>query len=309
VRTGAVPWRGHGSTIGDLETVRKLAKRTPDGPPPPPVVQRLRIRYAKRGRLRFTSHRDIQRAFERALRRARVPMAYSAGFTPHPRISWAGAAPTGTASEAEYVEIGVAERVEPDRLREHLDASLPPDLDILEIVEAATPSLVDRLEASVWRIELPEVGPDEARAAADAFLQAESAEVERLTKSGMRSFDARSAVVSLTVEDGASKDGHKTRSSACAILRVVVRHTTPAVRPDDVLTALGSVGGLVPPVTPRVTRLAQGPLALPTAAPDAPGGGSDAGTGAWPVADPMTPDRSASANSGPPSIGTPVCGV
>ena len=46
--------------------------RTPDGPPPPPAVQRLRLRYAKRGRLRFSSHRDFQRAFERALRRAAI---------------------------------------------------------------------------------------------------------------------------------------------------------------------------------------------------------------------------------------------
>ena len=53
----------------------------------PPVAQRLRIRYAKRGRLRFTSHRDVARAFERALRRAGMPMAYSSGFTPHPKIS------------------------------------------------------------------------------------------------------------------------------------------------------------------------------------------------------------------------------
>jgi radical SAM-linked protein len=68
----------------------------------------LRLRYAKRGRLRFASHRDFQRAFERALRRAGVPMAYSAGFSPHPKISYANAAPTGTASEAEYLEIGLA---------------------------------------------------------------------------------------------------------------------------------------------------------------------------------------------------------
>ena len=65
-----------------------------------PPVQRLRIRYAKRGRLRFTSHRDFSRAFERAVMRARIPMAYSSGFNPHPRISYAGAAPTGSASEA-----------------------------------------------------------------------------------------------------------------------------------------------------------------------------------------------------------------
>ncbi len=89
--------------------------KQPEGPPPPPTVQRLRIRYAKRGRLRFTSHRDFARAFERALRRAQVPMAYSAGFTPHPKVSYANAAPTGVASEAEYLEIGLAEVRDPDR--------------------------------------------------------------------------------------------------------------------------------------------------------------------------------------------------
>ena len=78
-----------------------------------PPVQRLRIRYAKRGRLRFTSHRDFSRAFERAIFRARIPMAYSSGFNPHPRISYAGASPPGAASEAEYLEIGLAETVDP----------------------------------------------------------------------------------------------------------------------------------------------------------------------------------------------------
>ena len=75
-------------------------------------MQRVRLRYAKRGRLRFTSHRDFARAFERALRRAEVPMAYSAGFTPHPKISYVGASPTGVASEAEYLEIGLARTVD-----------------------------------------------------------------------------------------------------------------------------------------------------------------------------------------------------
>src|SRR6266568_5913989 len=103
-----------------------MARRVPEGPPPPPVVQRVRIRYAKRGRLRFSSHRDFQRAFERALRRAGVPMAYSAGFSPHPKVSYANAAPTGVASEAEYVEISVVERREPSWVRQALDDSLPP---------------------------------------------------------------------------------------------------------------------------------------------------------------------------------------
>src|SRR3954454_8528177 len=111
--------------------------RQPEGPAPPPVVQRLRVRYAKRGRLRFTSHRDFARAFERALRRAGVPMAFSAGFTPHPKISYIGAAPTGAASEAEDLEIGLAERRDPEAVRAALDAALPPAVAVLECVEVA----------------------------------------------------------------------------------------------------------------------------------------------------------------------------
>ena len=122
-------------------------------------MQKLRLRYAKRGRLRFTSHRDIARTFERALRRAGVPMAYSQGFSPHPKVSWVGAAPTGVASEAEYVEVSVVDRVDPDALRTALDAVLPPGLDVLEVVQSAGGTLPERIEASSWRVELPGVSP------------------------------------------------------------------------------------------------------------------------------------------------------
>src|SRR5690348_11175290 len=110
-------------------------QRVPEGPPPAPPVQKLRIRYARRGRLRFSSTRDFSRALERALRRAGVPMAFSAGFHPHQKISYAGAAPTGAASEAEYFEIQVTECVDPDRVRAALDEALPDGLDVLEVVE------------------------------------------------------------------------------------------------------------------------------------------------------------------------------
>jgi len=107
------------------------ARRAPDREIVP-AVQKMRIRYAKRGPLRFSSHRDFQRALERALRRARVPMAYSAGFSPHPKISYANSAPTGAASEAEYVEIGLVRRCDPGALRVALDEALPPGLDIID---------------------------------------------------------------------------------------------------------------------------------------------------------------------------------
>ena len=232
-------------------------QRVPEGPPPAPAVMKLRIRYAKRGRLRFSSTRDFQRALERALRRAGVPMAFSAGFHPHPKVSYANAAPTGTASEAEYFEISVTERVDTESLRAALDEALPDGLDVLEVVEAAPGSLADRLQASDWVIEFRGVPVEEVRAAADELLSREVVEVSRTFKTGPRTFDVRSAVVSLDVSPSEEGD--------CAILRVVVRHTTPAVRPDDVLTALRAVTELAPPTPPLVTRLAQGPLHSATA--------------------------------------------
>ena len=253
--------------------------RQPTGPPPAAAVQRLRIKYAKRGRLRFTSHRDFQRAFERALRRAQVPMAYSAGFTPHPKISYAGAAPTGVASEAEYLEIAVTRACDPVSLATVLDAALPVGLDVLEVIEARTPDLANRLEASIWEIRLADVSAAAASAAANAFLAADSVEVERLTKNGMRRFDARAAVISLSVTRSGAQARGPELSVGCAILQVVVRHTTPAVRPDDVLAGLRRAADLAPPAPAQVVRLAQGPL-------DDQGGA---------VTDPLAPDRDAAA--------------
>jgi len=251
--------------------------RQPEGPAPPPAVQRLRIRYAKRGRMRFSSHRDFQRAFERALRRADVPMAYSAGFTPHPKVSYAGAAPTGVASEAEYLEIGVVSPCDASLVRQALDQALPAGLDVLEVVVAGPGGLAERLEASEWEARLPGVEPGVAAEAARRFLAEGAVEVQRLTKDGVRSFDARGAVLVLepvpVLEPVARAD--RADDPPCAILRVVVRHVTPAVRPDDVLTGLRQVANLAPPAPPEVTRLAQGPL------------DSETGT----VSDPLAPDR------------------
>ncbi|MFI7641852.1 TIGR03936 family radical SAM-associated protein [Nonomuraea sp. NPDC049400] len=224
------------------------------------------MRYAKRGRLRFTSHRDISRAVERAVRRAGIPVAYSAGFSPHPKISYAGAAPTGVASEAEYLEIGVTTPCDPEQVKRGLDASLPPGLDVLDVVEAGPGALADRLEVSEWEVWLPGADRELAEVAADKFLAEGTVEVERLTKKGLRRFDAREAVLGLTVSEGTDRIAAQVHGEPCVILRMVVRHMTPAVRPDDVLTGLRLVADFAPPVPPEVTRLAQGPLDVSTGA-------------------------------------------
>lgn len=252
-------------------------QRVPEGPPPAPPVQKLRIRYARRGRLRFSSTRDFSRALERALRRAGVPMAFSAGFHPHQKISYAGAAPTGAASEAEYFEIQVTRRVDPEALRAALDEALPDGLDILEVVEAGPGSLAERLQGSRWRFEFEGVEAAVLSAAVAELLAAGTAEVTRTFKTGPKSFDVLAAVVRLDVDPQVASAADGTIASPCAILTMVVRSTTPTVRPDDVLTALRAVAGFAPPRPPRVTRLAQGPI-------------DDASAG---VADPLAADRDA----------------
>ncbi|WP_393915928.1 TIGR03936 family radical SAM-associated protein [Halostreptopolyspora alba] len=206
--------------------------------------------------MRFASHRDIARALERAIRRAGVPVAFSAGFTPHPKISYAGAAPTGVASLAEYFEFTLAEYLDPGLVRDRLDNAMPDGIDVVEVVVAGSGGLADRLEASEWRVEMPGVAPDDAREAAAVYLAAETVEVERLTKKGRRRFDTREAVLRMEVEECAAAEKNETY----AILRLVVRHMTPAVRPDDVVTGLRQKAGLAPPSSTVMTRLAQGPL-------------------------------------------------
>jgi radical SAM-linked protein len=215
-------------------------------------VQRLRVRYAKRGRLRFTSHRDFSRAFERAVFRARLPMAYSSGFNPHPRISYAGAAPTGSASEAEYLELALAEICDPQAVHAALDEALPDGLDVVEVVESPGGGFADLLQASRWRIALP-VPLEAARDAVRAFLAADEVVVQRMTKKGLRDFDSRAAVLALEVNSGCGDDPGSQ-------LELVLRHLEPAVRPDDVLSGLASVGGLEVTGVPLLTREAQGPL-------------------------------------------------
>jgi radical SAM-linked protein len=217
-------------------------------------------------------------------------MAFSHGFSPHPKVSWVGAAPTGAASEAEYVEIQVTHEVDPEAVRAAVDAALPPGLDVVEAVVSAGGSLPERIDASRWRIEVPGVAGATLGPAVEALLAADIAEVERLTKDGRRTMDVRPAVVTLTVLPdeqpdygisprvrGADATGPDRR---CGILELVVRQSTPAVRPDDVLSALRVVAALEPPVPAKATRMAQGRL--------------DDGGG---LSDPLAPDRAARASA------------
>jgi radical SAM-linked protein len=201
--------------------------------------------------MRFASHRDVARAFERGVRRAGVPIAHSAGFTPHPKISYAGGAPTGVASEAEYLSLTLTNWSDPATVQERLNAALPDGIEVIDVIEDAQGLPTDQLIASEWQVILPGLPSEAVAPAVHEFLALEHAEVERLTSKGMRRMDARSAVVSIDVDAAPAGD---------AALRMIVKHTVPAVRPDDVLTALRKLSGVTPDAPPLMTRLAQGSI-------------------------------------------------
>ncbi|MDR0944860.1 MAG: TIGR03936 family radical SAM-associated protein, partial [Bifidobacteriaceae bacterium] len=249
-------------------------QRQPQGPPPPPAVQRVVLRYAKRGPLRYASARDLARSFERALRRARVPMAYSAGFHPHPKLSYLSAAPTGAASEAEYLEVRLARRVEAAELAAGLTAVLPRDFPILGAVDttgstaggsAAGLDFGALLQASMWRLEWDAapapggVDPAHLERALDTLMAAPAWRVRRPPRPKDKDPLGRELDIRPALTGAALCDCHGDGPARVGC-DIVLRHGVPAVRPDDVVRAL--LAGLPDAApTPLLTlRLAQGVL-------------------------------------------------
>ncbi len=146
-------------------------------------------------------------------------------------------------------------------------SALPRGLDVVDAVEAHTSDFAQRLEASRWRIELVDVELPVAQAARDAFWAADRIEVQRMAKSGLRTFDAPGTVAHLQVDPDSPR-------RHVSYFDVVVRHVTVTVRPDDVLAALRRVADLEPPV-PLGNPAGSGPLDEATCT----------------VGDPFAPDR------------------
>jgi radical SAM-linked protein len=163
--------------------------------------QRYRLCFAKQGVMRHIGHLDLQRTFERTLRRARVPLAYTAGHHPRPRLTFASALPLGCIGEAELVEIWIAEPWTADELHQRLDPATPPGLRIVNVepIEAHAPSLASRLAAAEYRVAV-ERGPADLDQRVAALLAAGSLMRERRG----RRYDLRPLVLQLELveEDG-----------------------------------------------------------------------------------------------------------
>jgi radical SAM-linked protein len=201
---------------------------------------RVRITFAKQGALRYTGHLDLHKLMERAARRAELPLSYSQGFHPQPKISLAAALPLGFASRDEVMDIRLNEDLEPDDISTRLKNSLPTGIQILKVerVEDSLPPLQTQLLSATYEAHLtePAEGADLTRKV-EALMMSESLPRERRGKA----YDLRPLVEMLSVV---------TESNGKIWLRMTLAAREGATgRPDEVLTALG-----IEPETVRVER-------------------------------------------------------
>jgi radical SAM-linked protein len=193
----------------------------------------VRFRFTKHGKIRFTSHRDVARLWERALRRADVEVVYSEGFSPRPRLAFGLALSTGHESDGEYVDVRLVDVTESlPLLCARLTDVLPDGLAVpaAEVIAPGTPSLQEAVGACTWAVEVD--GPDlpSAEAAVAAALARSELPVERERKGKTQVVDLRPALEELTVE-GEGPDW-------AVVLTAVVATRPTSFRPDEVIAVV-----------------------------------------------------------------------
>ncbi len=145
---------------------------------------RVRITFAKTEAMRFTSHLDLYRTWERTMRRAKLPLAYSQGFRPHPRINLASALPLGFTSGDEIVDIWLEQELDLNEIQAAVQQAAPPGIRIIQIEEVEThvPTLQAQLESSEFTITFLDPLPD-LDARLEQLLSSDSLRRERRGKS------------------------------------------------------------------------------------------------------------------------------
>jgi radical SAM-linked protein len=190
---------------------------------------RIRLTFAKLPAMRYTGHLDLHRAWERTFRRAGLPLAYSEGYNPHPRLNLASALPLGFTGQAEVIDAWLEQDLPPSDIQTALQRALPPGLQVaqIETVDLRLPALQTELEASEYEITLLEPFPELADRA-QALLSALS--LPRQWRE--RDYDLRPLILDLQTLSPDSLD-HPRFS-----LRLVAREGATG-RPEEVIAALG----------------------------------------------------------------------
>lgn len=190
---------------------------------------RVRITFSKQGALRYTGHLDLHRLWERAMRRADLPISYSQGFHPQPKISLAAALPLGFASRAEILDVRLNEEVSVEDISSRLKESLPPDIQVIgvESVDERAPALQTQVLSAAYEVYLTEpIDGTELTRKVEALMMSESVIRERRSKT----YDLRPLIEMLSVV---------TEASGKVWLRMTLAARDGATgRPEEVLNAL-----------------------------------------------------------------------
>ncbi len=201
---------------------------------PPPKI-RLRIWFTENGKVRFVSHRDVARLFERALRKLRLPVAYSEGFSPRPKLSFGLALSVAHESDAEYLDVELTEHVGIEDLPGALSAALPDGIDVVGVaeLEPGAASLQQAITSCTWSIEVLGAPPAEVTAAVAEALAATERPLERVRKGKTAVTDVRPAILALEVV-GPTGGGIELRADLA---------TSPvSLRPAELVEVLGIDG-------------------------------------------------------------------
>ncbi|MBI2868849.1 MAG: DUF2344 domain-containing protein [Chloroflexi bacterium] len=214
------------------------------------VIQRLRVRFARGPAVKYVSHLDIMRLWQRALNRAGIPLAYSEGFTPHPRLSLAAPLAVGVVSEAELMDVELSKRVTPTAFTSLVGAQLPEGFDILQVLPVALtlPSLQSQVRFAEYEVEVETTqSRQEVESAITALLAKNTLPWQHLRDTGVRHYDLRLLIDDLWLADW--------QSGRCRLGMNLVSDSRGSGRPEQVALALGFAGY---PVSIKRTRLALG---------------------------------------------------
>lgn len=194
---------------------------------------RIRMEFTRNKGLRFVSHLDMLKTMERSLRRAGVPLAFSEGFNPHPKISFASAMAVGLTSSGEYMDIETNQDVDPQKLVSDLNNNLPSGLQITRAitVDKSLPALMAVVNRAMYKVKVglkEPVATDKLKDAIDKLEEQEEILITRNTKKGPREKNIRPGIVKI-----------KGRAENKEILLEMLLFAGESnVRPEEVVQAL-----------------------------------------------------------------------
>jgi radical SAM-linked protein len=188
----------------------------------------VRLKYTKAGKIRWIGHRDVARAMERAFRVVQLPLEFTSGFSPHPKVSFGLALPTGAESDAEYLDLVLAEEVEVEQLPAVLSAELPTGIAVVgaSLLADRAPALQEAVTAVSWHVEIEQAS--DARARVTAGLEATTLETTRRRKGREVTEDVRPVIRSITFGDDTT-------------LAMELNTQPRGAKPGEILAAIGGI--------------------------------------------------------------------